>query len=251
MIDADTFLNDTELESGISNIREALERPFPAHAILQRDGRGGRKYDYLQAQTVIRRLNEATNNNWTFRVTRLEWHPEKPFSFRERNNTREETVLIAASGELEIPGFGTRSGIGVQIVGERDGEDMVKGAVSDCIKNCARLFGVGLDLYGPDYESGEVAEPRQQYAATSNNSYGNNSYSGSPNSGNGSSQGANLITEKQEKFVYSLAKNAGMEKEDIDMLAAEKYGVTVHNLQRRDASVFIEEIKQMPGASAF
>jgi len=130
----------------INDMITALERPFPTQAIKQRDGGGGRTFDYVETQTVIRRLNEATMNNWSYRITRFEWRGE----------------LLITTGELTIPGLGTRSGTGVQKVHERGGEDLVKGAASDGLKNCARMFGVGLDLYGPDLESGEVASPPPQ-----------------------------------------------------------------------------------------
>ncbi len=41
-------------------------------------------------------------------------------------------------------------------VSVRGGEDMVKGAASDCLKKCATLFGVGIELYGPDIESSDA-----------------------------------------------------------------------------------------------
>ena len=128
--------------------REALERPFPTHAILQREGAQGRRYDYVATHTVIRRLNEATENRWDFRITRFEWRGD----------------LLITTGELTLPGLGTRSGTGVQKVGERT-EDLVKGSASDCLKNCARMFGVALDLYGPDYEAGEISRPPQHHPA--------------------------------------------------------------------------------------
>ncbi len=41
--------------------------------------------------------------------------------------------------------------MGVQKVSERGGEDLVKGAITDAMKKAATLFGVALELYGPDY----------------------------------------------------------------------------------------------------
>lgn len=122
---------------------DILTRDFPAQAIKYREGGGGKRMAYLETQTVVRRLNEATENSWDFRVTRFEWHGD----------------LLIATGEMTLPGLGTRAGTGVQRVHEKS-EDLVKGAASDCLKNCARLFGVGLSLYGPDYESGEIAAPQ-------------------------------------------------------------------------------------------
>lgn len=114
-----------------------LEKPFPKNALKQRQGGGGKALTYVETHTVIHRLNDATENCWDFKLTRLDLVGD----------------LYVAIGELTIPGLGTRTGIGVQRVVERAGEDLVKGAASDCLKKCATLFGVGLELYGPDYEA--------------------------------------------------------------------------------------------------
>lgn len=55
-------------------ISDKLQKPFGREAIKQRSGGGSRKYDYVETQTVIRRLNEATDNHWDYVITRLEWH---------------------------------------------------------------------------------------------------------------------------------------------------------------------------------
>jgi hypothetical protein len=47
---------------------------------------------------------------------------------------------------------------------------LYKGAISDAIKKAATLFGVGLDLYGPDYEAGEIDDqPVSQRPAPARN----------------------------------------------------------------------------------
>lgn len=114
----------------------ALGKPFPPEAIKKREGGGGRSYDYVEAETVIRRLN-ATCEEWSFIIRGHEWRGD----------------LLIAHGELTIPPLGTRSGFGVQKVSEKGGEDLVKGAASDALKKCATQFGVALELYGPDIEA--------------------------------------------------------------------------------------------------
>lgn len=121
---------------------ERLTQPFPTQAIQYRTGARGKQLAYIQTHAVIHRLNDATGNQWSFRLTSVEWRGD----------------LVIAIGELEIPGLGTRSGIGVQRVSEGGGEDLVKGVASDALKKCATLFGVGLELYGPDYEAGEAGD---------------------------------------------------------------------------------------------
>jgi hypothetical protein len=129
---------------------DALGKAFPREALKQRSGGGGKPFTYIETHTCINRLNAATNGEWSFRLVDVQWRAD----------------LLIVQGELTIPGLGTRSGFGVQKVAERAGEDLVKGASSDALKKCATLFGVGLELYGPDYEAGEIAPPQQRPQAT-------------------------------------------------------------------------------------
>lgn len=126
---------------------EKLTKPFPREAIKTREGARGRKFSYVETQTVIRRLNEATGNNWDFRVVQREWRGD----------------LLITIGELTLPGLGTRTGTGVQRVADGAGEDLVKGSLSDALKKAATLFGIGLEFYGDDYEA--VAAEREERQA--------------------------------------------------------------------------------------
>lgn len=124
-----------------SEVLAALGQAFPEHAIKTRQGRGGRGFRYVETHTVIHRLNSACPEGWSWRITRVEWRPD----------------VLVVTGELEIPGLGSRAGTGIQELGEKTGGgDLIKGAASDALKKAATLFGVGLELYGPDYEAGEI-----------------------------------------------------------------------------------------------
>lgn len=112
-----------------------LTAPFPQSAIKSRAGGGGKQLSYVETHTVIHRLNAATGNCWNFSILRESM----------------EGNLLVCHGELTLPGLGSRQAIGVQLITEKGGEDLRKGAASDSIKKCSTLFGVGLELYGPDY----------------------------------------------------------------------------------------------------
>jgi len=112
-----------------------LGKPFPPEAIKKREGGGGKFYDYVATETVIRRLNSVCDT-WDFIIKGSQWKDD----------------LLIVHGELTIPPLGTRSGFGVQKVSARGGEDLVKGAASDALKKCATQFMVAIDLYGPDIE---------------------------------------------------------------------------------------------------
>lgn len=138
---------------------DTLTRPFPREAIKQREAvRGGKKLDYVEGHTVIHRLNEATGNQWEFAVRDLHT------SVVGQDQRGDDIILVRAHVALTLPGLGTREHIGVQAVRANAGEDLVKGAVTDALKKAATLFGVGLELYGPDYEAGEIASVERQNA---------------------------------------------------------------------------------------
>jgi hypothetical protein len=123
---------------------EKLTAPFPRAAVKQRVVGGGKSLDYIEGHTCIHRLNDATGNHWNFTIDKI-----------ERTQIDDNNALLMAYVTLDLPGLGTRSHIGVQAVHARGGEDLVKGAVTDALKKAATLFGVGLELYGPDYASGD------------------------------------------------------------------------------------------------
>lgn len=126
---------------------DVLYREFPGVAIKERTVGGGRKLSYVEGHSVIHRLNEATGNRWDLSVRAI-----------DTMQIGTQTV-VRAHVALTLPGLGTREHIGVQAVADRSGEDLVKGAVTDALKKAATLFGVGLHLYGPDYEAGEGPRP--------------------------------------------------------------------------------------------
>lgn len=115
---------------------EILTRPFPKEAIKQRQV-GNRTLLYVEGHSIIRRLIEATRNNFTFRII----------------ETGQVGDVITATCELTLPGLGSRQHIGVQRMINGAGEDLIKGAITDSLKKCASLFGISLELWGPDYEA--------------------------------------------------------------------------------------------------
>lgn len=127
----------------MSPLVSRLKEPFPRDAIKQRQGGGNRRFDYVEAHSVINRLNNVLDY-WDFTIVSLTW---------------QEDVLIAHV-EMNVPGMGRRQHIGVQRVSQNSGEDTIKGAVSDALKKCATLYGVAIDLYGDDYEVYD--EPAQE-----------------------------------------------------------------------------------------
>ena len=124
---------------------EMLTAPFPPEALEQRAGGNGRSFTYIKTHAVINRLNRACHYQWDWRI--IEQHMEAD--------------LLVCRGELTIPGLGTKAAVGVQEIRPGGGADLYKGASSDAMKKAATMFGVGIELYGPDVEAADY-QPRQQ-----------------------------------------------------------------------------------------
>ena len=129
---------------------DILNREFPDSFIKQRQGPGGITLDYVEAQTVIGRLNEAFAYQWDFEI--VEW----------RHEGNEVIVL----GKLTADGT-QKMQFGSKIMYNEDATlgDALKAAASDAIKKCATLLGVGLHLYG-DIETPSISNKQQQEIAT-------------------------------------------------------------------------------------
>lgn len=133
-----------------------LTAPFPKEALRSREiGKkgSGRWVDYVAGHTVIHRLNDVTGNNWNLEILNI-----TSGEIAQRNGETGE--MVRAHVRLTIPGLGSREHVGVQILSAGGGEDLYKGAITDALKKAGTLFGVGLELYGEDYED-ESYQPAQ------------------------------------------------------------------------------------------
>lgn len=115
---------------------DVLTKPFETCQVKQRTGPKGKTLDYLEAHSVIARLNESFAGEWSFRVLSHEV-------------TDKEVIVL---GELSAEGvrkvqFGSKMREDNVPLG-----DTAKAAGSDALKKCSTLFGVGLELYQKDSE---------------------------------------------------------------------------------------------------
>ncbi len=216
-------------------------RPFPETAIKQRE-QGGRWFSYVQGHVVIHRLIEATGNQFDVAVTSLDMKPIP-------NSKGGSDTLVIATVALTIPGLGTRQHIGVQVAHERGGEDMVKGAITDGLKKAATLFGVGLEFYGPDYESGEIEQPRQQYQPQRPAYNGSNTEQELRAASNANryenGNGEQAATEKQVGFIIAVAgKLWQLDPQEVKEWVYSETGITsMSQLTKAQASKVIDMLK--------
>jgi len=137
-----------------ARVTQILMQPTRASEIKTRIGGRGKQLKYVSGETAVRRLIEATNNNFSDREV---WH-EWTTSLVKGEEVKTLLVLV----ELTVPGLGSRVGMGVQII--QGGEDMYKGAYTDGFKKALTKFGGYLDLQNPDYEGEADPEPEESLA---------------------------------------------------------------------------------------
>lgn len=206
---------------------DKLRADFPREAIKQRAGGGGRSLSYVEGFTVIRRLNEACPA-WDFAIVR-EW---------------QDGNLLKAHVRLTIPGLGSREHVGVQVFGDRPGTEDVqaKGHITDALKKAATLFGVGLELYGPDYEAGEIG-PTTQTKPPSRTG-GRAMDAGAVRIVGAGQEGEPRATPPQLKNIERLVTKTAK-----DRAAIKKYYHVEHmmDLSRKQASALIERLMEQAG----
>lgn len=173
---------------------DELTRVFPQECIRYREGGRGKQLAYLDQATVVRRLNKATGNNWSFLVDRI-WNSD---------DGKMQFALVT----ITLPGHGSRQHVGVQKLDDRSGEDaMAKGAISDALKKAASLFGVGLELYGQDNDR-EHSEPSAPITRADGTTPMNRP-PGTPRAPETNGSGQEPIATEARKAFYKAALESG------------------------------------------
>lgn len=198
-------------------IREILEREFEPNLIKKRKGRGGLILDYLETATVIRRLNEAFENDWNFKIL--------------EHGVDVEAKAVWVLGELKA-GELIKQQFGAKDIYEKSTlGDNLKSAASDCLKKCATLFGVGLHLY-EDELPGEAIEPTEVKPPADVKPKSN---------GNGKATG------KQIGYIMGLTEklHPGTRFEMVDWLKT--LNIDINNISFEDASKVISTFEEKLG----
>lgn len=195
--------------------KDILTRRFPPEQIKQREGQGGKMLSYVEAHSVIARLNEGCDE-WSFEII-------------EHQILDEEVVVIAkliADGIVKMA-FG-----GADITRDRSGRplslaDSLKAAGSDALKKAASLLGVALHLYGGSDE--QQLQPRAA--------------SPSPASPN------DRLTSRQLSAIQSVARRHNIGRDRMTHMLDDRFGkVEIGHLSRREATAFLSELTGSNGA---
>jgi hypothetical protein len=170
----DKFLDSYNPEKA----RKALRAATPPSKIEKRKGSGKTQLNYVSGQYVTNRVIEDTDNMYDFeilsnQVVQAEPKPamfwddgEKRYKARLDQNSEpvmeHQAPFVIVHGRLTVPGLGSRDQYGMAelLGGTTEQGQAFKGAATDCLKKCASLFGVALDLYADlsdPYEKPAVA----------------------------------------------------------------------------------------------
>jgi hypothetical protein len=195
----------------------ALSESFPPDMVKQRKGNFGNMLDYIDAASVINRLNEVLEGQWSFTI------------IGHKSDVDEMIVL----GQMEIDGVIRQQFGGTQITRNKDSgatvslADDLKAATADCLKKCAGSFGVGLYLYN--------GKPVRQQQNGSGNNGGNGFRPQSGNNGNG------RISNLKIAQLFSEAKEAGFAQSQVIKVATEMFHKPISQLSMKQAEELLNQ----------
>ena len=200
--------------------------------VKSRPGRNGQQLSYLEGHSIIQRLNEALEGEWSFRV--LEHH------------VLEDTVVVL--GELTATGLTKHAFGGSEITRSRDGgtpidlADDLKAAATDALKKAATLFGIGLYLYGEEEKAPGTTTDRGNGSSGVPGNGNDKGHENTNGNGNGNGNGTRL-TRKQLSYICSLGRELGIDRLGLDDLARAEHGKTAAHLSVQEASGLIKSLQ--------
>jgi hypothetical protein len=210
--------------------REILEKPFGPEQIKQREGNFGKMLDYIEGHTVIQRLNDAFDADWSFTIL--------------HHDILKETDEVIVTGELKAGTIVKTQFGSSRITRARESGDIIsladdlKAAATDAVKKAATLLGVGLHLYRNDHpQTGDrPSGPRPDTP------HQNNGGNGSTNHGNGNGNGKGRLSAKQYRYIQRLNEDKGRTAAELNKQCLEMFGSVAQHLSKGDASVMIEHL---------
>jgi len=140
-----------EIQNNVPQLFEKAQRNLllnetPRYKIKQRKGKGGMMFDYVDVGYVLEQLNILTGHRWDFEIIEI-------CNFIEAKETGEvwcdgKMTLYGKDGQKKIIMDSGNAEVKMKQSGGflSWGNDR-KASISDCIKRCARQFGIALDVY--------------------------------------------------------------------------------------------------------
>jgi hypothetical protein len=217
--------------------RALLEQAFAPAQIRQRKGRNG-MLDYVEGHTVIQRLNEALDGEWSFEIVHHE--------------VREEEVLVVGkltAGAVVKMAFG-----GSQVTRERESAKLVsvtddlKAAATDALKKCATFLGVGLHLYA-DKPLGGRAGAARVATVSSSPPVRSATMSRSPakaavNGGAASGQPGSA-TPRQLDAIFKIGRAKGLDVPAVEHMSLRVFNRKPDALTQQEAAGLLKELSNL------
>jgi len=216
---------EKDLAAFTENQVQMIKIATPKEYVKKRKGKGGREFDYVETNYVITMLNSLFGFRWDFDVL---W--EVPFvdALKQGSVTVKGklTVYDKAGKSLSKTQYGSQP-----IVFEKDKPrepeylamevgDLYKAASSDCLKKCASLFGIALDVYSGEF-SGDTSGYQTGPAKTWNSKPSGGWYS-KPQTTE-SEDGHYRLSVKQQKMLFAIGFHFGAKEGEIKDLANALY----------------------------
>lgn len=232
--------------------RQLLEEPFAPHEIKSREGNFGKRLSYIEGHSVLQRLNDAFEGQWSFEIIEYK--------------LMEHEVLVLGrltTGEIVKSQFGSS-----QITRAREsgkplsiGDDL-KAAATDALKKCSVLLGVGLHLYKCKVNGARPGNSQHQggYSESASNGHrppqgsnrdngdtprnGTSSTNGSSVNGNGRSTGTSnsRLSQKQLRYLLNLNDELGKSEAELNKYCIARYGQVAKQLTKVDAQSLIKSL---------
>ncbi len=219
--------------------RELLEQPFSPEQIKQRPGTFGNQLKYIEGHDVIKRLNNAFEGNWSFRIISHEIYEGEIVVLGELEAENVNKIQFGSSFITKAKDTGAVISLG----------DDFKAAATDALKKAASLFGVGLHLYSNDSGAAsrnKGADSNNKYSGTNHTSTNRQStthHDSTPDSTIPSGNTNGRLSSKQHSYLISLAQDRGLSKQDLNRQSLEHYGSALAYLTKHQASEFIKSMQ--------
>lgn len=226
--------------------RELLEQPFGQEQIKHRIGNFGDTLGYIEGHTVIQRLNDSFENNWSFEIV--------------RHDILKDADEVLVVGKLVADNI-TKMQFGSSRITRAKGSgevisiaDDLKAAATDALKKTATQLGVGLHLYaGKQHPAKDVSGPKNDTNSPHRKSIYCGNFGGSPGGGGaaGSAGGAggggnegSRVTNRQLDYILNLGSDVGLDSKGLDKESLRIFGVRLAYITMKDASAFIDTLKR-------
>ena len=203
--------------------RAALEKPFPEELIKTRRGAFGKDLSFVEAVHYIRRLNDAFESGWSWKIVSHEVNGSE----------------IIVHGILEAGGQAKHAFGGSGITTNKTtGEvisisDDMKAAATDALKKACSLFGIGLEMYADATGDADQGAGGNREPASDKGKAG----------GGGPTDDRNRLTAKQLKAIFAIGHVRRMTDGEIRQNSVKTFGCAPEYLSRSDASTYIDQLK--------